>query len=353
MPVRPDLWENLLTQSHVGARIALVALQGAAGVYGFVVALRELGFAKNWLTVHRLPSPVISIGNITAGGTGKTPATIWLVRSLKALGGRLPVILSRGYGQDEVELFRAALPDTPHFTHHRRFEAGLLAIRQHGERLCFVLDDGFQHRRLYRDLDIVLIDATQPFGYGHMLPRGLLRESLSHLRRAQVLMLSKCDLVSGECLQELSAKLKIIAPHALLVESVHRATAIRELRQGKLLSPQALAGKRCLLFAGIGRPLAFRHTAENLGIQVADMVPFFDHHAYTPKDWFWLMQRAHSRQCDGLLTTAKDAVKLGTMQAGDLPLWVLDIELVVRQGEKELLLLVQKTVSNCAGSCDE
>lgn len=349
-----DAWENFLADQRCHARVLKTALEGIAGIYGLIVTLRELAFLRGVLAVRRLPAPVISIGNITAGGTGKTPATIWVARRLRQMGSRLPIILSRGYGQDEAQLFHDALPDTPHFIHRRRFLGGLAAIHSHGEHVCFVLDDGFQHRHLHRDLDIVLIDASQPFGYRHMLPRGFLREPVSHLRRAHVVMVSKCDLVSAERLQEIGSSLRSLAPQALYCEAMHAPVGWRMLGSDQRAAPASLAGKKCLLFAGIGRPKSFLHSVQKLGVHAAAMTCFPDHHAYTGHDMERLSAQAKSLAVDCLLTTAKDAVKLGSLPLPDRPVWILDIELVVRRGEQELSAAMQDII-DCApgqsGTC--
>ncbi|HZW29293.1 MAG TPA: tetraacyldisaccharide 4'-kinase, partial [Isosphaeraceae bacterium] len=180
------------------AVVARTLLSCAAAGYGAAIALRNGSFEHGWLRVHRLGVPVVSVGNLTVGGTGKTPMVEWLARWFRARRRRV-VIVSRGYRgeqglNDEGLVLEENLPDVPHLQDRDRVRAGRVAL-QELEADILVLDDGFQHRRLARDLDVVLIDALEPFGLGHLLPRGLLREPVRSLRRADLVVLSRADLV--------------------------------------------------------------------------------------------------------------------------------------------------------------
>ena len=180
---------------------------------------------------HRLDRPVISIGNITTGGTGKTPAVQWIARRLITAGHR-PASLLRGYTvgastqSDEAILLERSLK-IPVIANPDRVAAGRQLIVTHPEIDVILLDDGFQHRRLYRDLNLVLIDATNPFGYGHVLPRGMLREPLAGLRRADVLIVTRSDLIEGDQLNELKSRLRQFNPTAPILQSRHRLTSIQ------------------------------------------------------------------------------------------------------------------------------
>lgn len=339
-----QFFDNLQSDSHMAARVLRLLLRGVAGGYSVGVRLREFGFQHGYWQTTTLPVPVISVGNITTGGTGKTPAVIWLVRKLQEMGKRQPVILSRGYGQDEVRLLQESLPAIPHFTHRRRAKAGQEALQKLGQQLCFVLDDGFQHRRLVRDVDIVLIDATNPFGYGYLVPRGLLREPLSQLRRAHAIILTRCNQVQPESLQSLSKRIRELAPHALQAQAIHAPKALRLLGKSESYPPSFLWGKTCLLFAGIGNPQSFYRTAATLGIHIAQSVYFLDHHAYSAADLSKLVDQACLARAKCLLTTAKDAVKLLALPTPPLPIWILDIELEIQSGEAELVKLLQPLI---------
>ncbi len=178
--------------------LARIGLGGIAGLYRIGVGARNLAFDRGWKASHRAEVPVVSVGNLTLGGTGKTPMVEWVARWYRARGVRV-AILSRGYGDssgmnDEGRVLEENLPDVPHLQAPDRVDLASRAVEELESELL-VLDDGFQHRRLARDLDIVLLDALDPFGLGRIFPRGLLREPIGSLRRAGVVVLSRADLV--------------------------------------------------------------------------------------------------------------------------------------------------------------
>ncbi|MHC4480063.1 MAG: tetraacyldisaccharide 4'-kinase, partial [Planctomycetota bacterium] len=197
--------------------LARALLRGAAGGYGLGVALRNGLYRIGWRRPRRVGVPVISVGNITAGGTGKTPFVAWLARLL-VIRKRWPAILSRGYGRDrrlgvddENALLARLTPQVPIVVNSDRLEGAESAVSQHAADVL-ILDDGFQHRRIARDLDVVLIDALWPFGAGHLLPRGLLREPLGGLRRAGFFLITRADLVSAGRLRAIKERLSELGP---------------------------------------------------------------------------------------------------------------------------------------------
>lgn len=326
-------------------------LRGPAVLYGLVTRARNLLFDRGVLRAQRVDLPVVSVGNLTAGGTGKTPFSIWLARRLMALGRR-PAILSRGYGaraesgiSDEAELLARALPDTPHLTDRDRVRA---ARELEGRAVdVVILDDGFQHRRLARDLDIVLIDATRPFGFAPdergrwlraHLPRGLLREAPRGLARADVICLTRTDQVCAQQLEALRAELFELAPGKAVLETRHRCVAARQHSGvpgpgGWLLSPEALAGREVDLVSGIGHPRAFEATLAATGARIAQHRVFPDHHDFTPEDLEGL--GADGRE---LVTTTKDATKL---EAFGRPFWSIEIAIDVVSGDAALTALLE------------
>ena len=231
--------QKLVYRLHRGsgwvAAMARAILAVIAAGYNLVIVCRELAFSNRYLHRSRLPVPVISIGNITAGGTGKTPTVAYLAAKMRELSGPKPVLISRGYGADEVQLLQQLLPDVPHFVAGKRVLAGRQAIAAHGTDICLLLDDGFQHRYLQRDLDIVLIDATDPFGLGHLLPRGFLREPLSHLRRADIIIITRSDMISPLAWEKIAGRLAQWSPAPVLKAAhvaVGGAPASRKLPVG-------------------------------------------------------------------------------------------------------------------------
>ena len=268
-----------------------------------------------------LAVPVISVGNITAGGTGKTPFVIEVVRRLESMG-RNPAVISRGYKaaegepNDEERLIRKHCPHVVCLADPDRGRAAKNACQRFGADVI-VLDDAFQHRRLGRTIDIVVIDATCPFGYGHLLPRGLLREPVRGLKRADVVIITRCDQASRAELSRLAARLRRLADRAGLVQCNHRVTAIEWLDGTPVKEP--LAGKRAVLFAAIGHPAAFVTTVQSFGVDVVGTRWWPDHHHYRPADLNALQRSGAWPPHDFLITTEKDAIKLAERKAGESP----------------------------------
>jgi tetraacyldisaccharide 4'-kinase len=308
-------------------------------LYGGTAVLR-----RKWLEARArgLDRPVVSVGNVTCGGTGKTPVVEMVARDLCRLGRR-PAILSRGYGgpapgaggsapgNDELQVLAANLPGIPHYQGKDRHPLGLEAISKGADVL--ILDDGFQHFRLKRDLDLVLIDALQPFGGGRVLPAGLLREPLSVLARADLLAITRSNRVDPMLLTTLSSYLRARFP---TIPQIFIETHPLEWRSlgGKTEPPEALRGRRCLAFCGIGNPESFRREIEALGITVAELIPFPDHHRYTRHDLEIIESRAVGVRADGVLLTQKDAVKIPA--EGKTAAWkMLRIESRIARGGEE------------------
>ncbi len=279
--------------------------------YGWIIALRNRRFDHR-AACKRVTVPVISVGNLTVGGTGKTPLVIELVQRL-IRRGRRPAIVARGYksspGQpnDEERLIRTHCPQAVYVADPDRVRGARRAIAQHGADVI-VLDDGFQHRRLARDLDIVVIDATCPFGFDALLPRGLLREPPSALRRAGLIVVSRCELADADSLAQLDQRLAAAAPGVPRVRCQHRVTGV--VRPDGSPLDRAPTGARVVLFAAIGNPAAFRATVQSLGAVVVAERWWPDHHHYNERDAALLATAGRFPPHDLLLTTEKDAVKL-------------------------------------------
>jgi tetraacyldisaccharide 4'-kinase len=321
----------------VGSAALRLLLALAALPYAGVVALRNWLYDKGLLRERRVDAPVISVGNLTVGGTGKTPAVAFAARWFREHGAR-PAILSRGYRardgrNDEALLLAARLPSVPHRQLADRVLAAREAISDDGANVL-VLDDGFQHRRLGRFGDVVLIDATCPFGYGRLLPRGLLREPLGGLRRADIVVITRADLVDDAALQSVIERVKEIAPDVPVATAVHEPATLVAFPHGAESDPGSLSGQEVGLFCSIGNPDAFRQTVERLGAMVGWWRPFPDHHWYTAADVAAIAAAPVRR----LVTTEKDAAKLVTRPEAapawpaDRPLSVLRVEMALRIG---------------------
>ena len=302
------------------AKLARLGLSCASPFYRAIIAMRNGMFDCGFRKPVKLPRPVISIGNITTGGTGKTPMVMELAARLLAMGEK-PGILTRGYREvvkqdgaektsDEVELFLAAFGDSvPVEVNANRADGAAAMLEKHPEVSVFLLDDGYQHRQVFRDLDIVLIDATQPFGYGRLLPRGLLREPMKNLKRADVIIITRSNEVPQQHLADLSAQLTVEVQHNLVV---HAQQQWRQLRQhdDAVFPIEHLKNTPLFAFTGIGNPKAFEQMLHRHADRVADSRIFADHHAYGTEDVRLLIDQAKACGAQAMVTTEKDWTKL-------------------------------------------
>ena len=315
-------WRGMANGSRNGAAVFCLKLLLApfALLYSMALRIRAMLYQNGILTIHRLPCPVISIGNITVGGTGKTPATMLIAKELQQRGYRVAV-LSRGYGGslegqiavvsdgasllltpeqagDEPCLLAKSVPGLMVVIGSDRYQAGLLALEQLKPDVL-LLDDGFQHVRLHRDLNILLLDATRPFGNGWTLPLGLLRESLSAVQRADLAIFTRC--CSGQVVPDLGLTCCC---------SEHRLTGFNHLETGEELSLEKLQQGRVAAFAGIADPIAFFESLQGLGIQLGATLVLPDHASYSADHLMLLGRFAADSAADWLVTTGKDGIKL-------------------------------------------
>jgi tetraacyldisaccharide 4'-kinase len=315
---------------------ALRALLATASIpYGAGVRLNGLAYRLRVQKVHRAGCPVVSVGNITLGGTGKTPMVEWVARWYRGRGVRV-ALASRGYGatgglNDEGMLLDQNLPDVPHLQGRDRVALARVAVEELESELI-VLDDGFQHRRLARDLDLVLLDALDPFGGGRLFPAGLLREPLSALGRADVVVLSRADRVDAEARAEIRRRVERAAGRAVpWAEVAHRAIELVDA-EGAPGPLEGLAGAPIAAFCGLGNPEAFRGTLEELGAEVVAFRAFPDHHAYTRADVDELIRWARACGARLVLTTQKDLVKVRLPGLGGVPLRAVRIGVAFLEG---------------------
>ena len=293
--------------------------------------------------------PVLCIGNLTTGGTGKTPLVVWLCRRIREKGLSC-AILTRGYKtqkgelSDEPALLAAQCPDVPVVVNPDRVAGAAEAIRSHGAQVI-VMDDGFQHRRLARDLDIIAVDATTPFGYGRVLPAGLLREPITGLRRAHAVVLTRCDQVSEDALSQIEDEIRRINRNLVISRSIHAPVAARTAL-GTVIPLDQLRNKRVFAFCGIGNPKAFFRTIEQLGAAIVGSRVFDDHYRYTAEDLKTIQEQAQDQQASLVLTTQKDwtkAAKAGTTEKGPA-LAYLAIDMRFTAGEESLTALIDRVL---------
>jgi tetraacyldisaccharide 4'-kinase len=290
--------------------------------------------------------PVISVGNLTLGGTGKTPLVEWIARRLQQQG-RCVAIVSRGYkaasgtDNDEARELQERLPEVPHVQNPDRVAGAATAVEQHHAQ-AIVLDDGFQHRRLKRNLDVVLLDALEPFGFDHVFPRGTLREPLSGLARAHAVVLSRADMIDAAARDDIRSRVLRLAPKAIWAEAVH---APQRLRNATNIVPlDALAGTNVAAFCGIGNPAGFRHTLASCHLNVVAWREFPDHHGYSARDMEELTRWANQSEVAAVLCTHKDLVKLPVNELGNRPLWALEIGIKFLAGEQELNAMLEAVI---------
>ena len=337
-----------MEEEHSDACSSLIqkTLYPFAKIYGFVVKTRIFFYKKGILKSVRLPVPVISVGNITVGGTGKTPVVEYIARYLQAKGKRV-AILSRGYAarirqesgspgenicNDEYLLFMENIPDVPHLLNKDRVKSGLEAVKRF-QTECLVLDDGFQHLRLTRDLNIVIIDALNPFGYEQIIPRGMLREPLEGLKRADMILLSHVDQCRRDKITVITNRLREIAGDVPVVETVHKPMCLESAKDAAKLDIHCLRGKKVFVFCAIGNPVSFRKSIENLGAGIAGFRVFPDHHVYTLSELRELNAEALGMKPDAIVITQKDRVKIGNnLSVWSFPVWTLKIEICVVNG---------------------
>ena len=314
-------------------------------------------YEQGWFSQGRLSCPVISIGNLTVGGTGKTPFVMWVAQWLQSQGKRIG-ILSRGYrgtkestfllvsdgrevlvdakeAGDEPFLMAKNCPGVVVAVGSDRFKLGRWVLTQ-SEIDCFILDDGFQHLGLYRDLNFLLVDGSDSFGLEKLLPAGRLREPLSAAGRATAIVVTRADLMTNPdkiCGPLQAAMGRSIDP--IRIEFQPKAISCLSANEKQPIS--WVSGKGALIFSGIGNALAFRTTVANMGVNILDEIVFPDHWAYAASDLEAVRRRMHQVKASCALTTEKDAVKLAPFIQGGDGIWAVHLRVEVKAGEDRLL----------------
>jgi len=295
------------TPRHLPDRVFQAGLWLVSFCYRAGIAVWDAFYRTGVLKRYGAGVPVISVGNVTVGGSGKTPFTIYLAGRLKK-EGRQPAVLIRGYGDDEWRLAAASLDGIPVIKGADRVAAAGEAVLNHNCDVV-ILDDGFQHRRLRRDFNVLLVDSNDPFGNGHLFPRGILREPLSALRRADAVVLTKSDLGSRnvDCLKKFfSEKMKI----RRVFSGHYRAAGLAGVNDGADIPLGSLRNARVTVFSGLADPAYFKFMVKKLGAVVEGELDFPDHHPYTAGDVAVITGQAAKSQSWLILTTEKDAVKV-------------------------------------------
>lgn len=325
-------------------------LGALAGGYRRLLEARAWLYDRGVLRSQALPCPVVSVGNLTVGGTGKTPAVELAVRTLGELGHR-PAVVSRGYRRqsrgvqvvadtasirldpedagDEPFLLARRLPRIPVIVGAHRYQAARLAVERF-HATAVVLDDGFQHKTLVKDLEIVMTRARHPWGNGRLLPGGPLREPLAALSRAHLIVATGARTAMD--LEELRSAAARWAPHVPVLTARYAPVECWEAERTRARPLDSLAGARLVAFAGIASPRAFGATLDDLGVVVLEEIAYPDHHWYSPDDIRRLSLRARQLGAEGLVTTEKDWVRLRRQPLPGHPLYVISVQLELLTG---------------------
>jgi tetraacyldisaccharide 4'-kinase len=356
------------------AFILLGLLRGLSYVYGFGARVNLWLYEAGILSRRELDCCVISIGNITVGGTGKTPTAQRVAMMVKNMGYRV-VILNRGYRShwdkplgvvsdgkkifmtsyeagDEAYLMAKMMPGIPVVIGKNRDVTGSYAVDNlHAE--VIIMDDGYQHWQLNRDLDIVLVDTLNLFGNGNLLPRGILREPLSHLNRADMFLFTKSDQSSQLTRTSLAENIRQYNTEAPIVESIHHAKEFVEIAdwykgiQQNPLPLEELKGKKVMVFSAIGNPSSFEQNVSGCNLEILEAIRYPDHHDYGMLEMQYIAERASTLKADALITTGKDAVKIPTEFIyfnRDIPLYVMNMDIMITRNEEIFDRKLKETV---------
>jgi tetraacyldisaccharide 4'-kinase len=329
-----------------------------AKLYELGVRLRVVAYETDYLKAKRLDAFVISVGNLTVGGTGKTPVVNYIARYLKR-EDRSVAILTRGYGRqtkerrvlndpraqkptsnqeaqnqsvesylefgDEPLMLARAMPDVPIVIDKNRYESGMLA-QQELDAEVIVLDDGYQHLALERDLNILLLDATDPFGGFEMVPFGRLREPLYGLKRADVVIITRADKAFDQA--QTLAIIKYFCGDKIPVMYFYSTiVSLRLLRSGDIYDASEFVGWNVIALCGIGNPQAFSEDLLQIGMSISAEKFFPDHHPYRQEDLDKIVQAARDTGADAIVTTEKDAMRLAGFHYGDIPIYAAQLEI--------------------------
>ena len=359
-----------------GATAWRMVLKGLSYIFQTIVQSRIYLYQHRICRHHTLGCQVVSVGNLTVGGTGKTPVVEIFARSLQK-SGRKVAILSRGYKKkkppfmvrmrrklknrgskqqpplvvsdgkrlllgsamsgDEPYMLAANLPDVVVLVDKDRVKSGRYAIKELG---CdtLILDDGFQHLRLKHWADIVLVDSTNPFGFEHVLPRGLLREPIRNIKRADFIFITKCEGPQDE----LKQRIRSLNPHAEISECRHCPRHLEPVYGGMRQELSYLAGKKVAAVSGIASPLGFENELRIHGADVIHHKCYADHHRYTQKEMLDRINKSIERGADIIVTTEKDAVRFPRIKRCDIPVYFLRVEIEMLSGEEDFNACIRR-----------
>lgn len=352
------------------AKLLLGFLKGISYIFAFVVSVRYLLYRTGLMRRYPLGIQVISIGNVTAGGTGKTPVTEIFARTLAAQGRKV-AILSRGYrrkeapfwrrlftqvvepplvvsdgkrvlldsetGGDEPYMLASNLPGVAVVVDRNRVKAGRYAIKRLG---CdtIILDDGFQYQKLKHSIEVVLVDSTNPFGNGNMLPRGILREPARHLKRADIIFLTKCR---GD-VSAVREEIRRYNTKAEIVECNHAPKVLKDVWSREEYPLTWLKGKTTCTLSGIASPKGFENSLRHLGAKVIWCERYADHHRYASSEILYALNRTADMGADALVTTEKDAVRFPRLETSPVKCLYLRIAIEILNGAENFTSIINR-----------
>ncbi len=327
------LAEDKQNDATSGVLSALLNL--AAWGYGLGVRTVRWLYENKVLARKRLPYPVISVGNLTWGGSGKTPFVEYLARKI-GTHRRVPLVLTRGYSHDEVLELQHHLPAAVIGAGKNRAKAAERVKKEKRHVDIALLDDGLQHQALERDVDIVVVNSLNPFGNGKLIPRGILREPLAVLNRAAIIVLTHVNLVSPEDLKALKEKIRVFAPQAQLVETFMEVLFLYRAKTRVRTPLEKMAGKRVATFAAVGTPRSFQLVLQRFHLKTVRNFEFLDHHEYLQEELLKIKEVAQSAGAEEILTTEKDFYRSRELITNTLNPLVLAARLRVVSGEEIL-----------------
>jgi tetraacyldisaccharide 4'-kinase len=349
------------TDRSLTERLVAVILLPFAFVYRLVMAVRRLLYLVGLYRSVRLPLKVISVGGITVGGSGKTPTVIHLIRHLQAIGKR-PLVLTRGYG-GESEATAVVKPGDNNTASRTSDEVRLMSEKtgamigvgadrvaafhkasESTEYDVAILDDGFQHLRIIRDLDIVTIDATAPLGNGYMLPAGNLREPKASIRRADAIVFTRFS-------QRTDSKHELIELQRdfgdkIVVSADYAPSGISNVQTDEIIDSDFLRGEPHFAFSAIANPWSFFSMLASEGFAIGGERAFRDHHIFTQSDMDGLIGEARSAGCTALIATEKDEVKLKSLDCSRIPVYAFRIRLEILAGENSLVSAIARVLDD-------
>jgi len=303
-------------------------------IYTGCITIVDLLYRTGRRKEHKVRVPVISVGNITLGGTGKTPFIIFLADNFLARGFK-PAVLTRGYGNDENRMLRDELEGVSVFSGQDRVKNALAAL-ENGNNII-LLDDGFQHRRIFRDLNILLLDAAYPFGNGFIFPRGILREPISAIKRADMIVLTKTDEIDEYAKEIIIKKIEGIVPGKPVVMTQHNVSYLKDVT-GAIYSADSLFLKKVCIFSGIADPDYFGFLVKEKKANIAVRYDYPDHHVYSQRNINIIYKKCIENNIEKIITTSKDFIKIKDLDVSMIEdkLFIMNIAIDIVAGKEKL-----------------